>query len=165
MPLAVAIFLRSTCQSKVLLIKRRDVPVYALPGGGVEENETPIEAGIREMKEETGLDVSFKRIIGHYYPINRLTKPTILIECEKICGEETISNETKEVRYFSLTELPYLLPPPYLDWITDGFNQNSPCFKPISSVTYKKFLLYLFQHPILILRFVLSRLNIPINSN
>ncbi|NBO24836.1 MAG: NUDIX hydrolase, partial [Chlamydiae bacterium] len=55
MPQAVAIFLLSPCKEKVLLIKRRDVPVFALPGGGVESNESAEEAAIREMGEETGL--------------------------------------------------------------------------------------------------------------
>jgi 8-oxo-dGTP diphosphatase len=164
MPQAVAIFLLSPCKEKVLLIKRRDVPVFALPGGGVESNESAEEAAIREMGEETGLIVQPKRVIGHYFPINRLTKPTILIECEKIGGTECLSEETKGIEYFSLKSLPKLLPPPYEEWIKDGFAFQPPLFKPINSVTYRKFVFYLLKHPILVFRFLLARLNMPINT-
>ena len=164
MSLAVAIFLRSSCKTKLLLIKRRDVPVYALPGGGVEENETPEQAAIREMKEETNLQVKIVRVIGYYYPISVLTHPTILYECEKIDGIESISNETKEVTYFDLNQLPYRLPPPYPDWIQDGLKNGSPFFKPISSVTIFKLFRFVFSHPILVIRFLLARMKIPINS-
>lgn len=42
---------------KVLLIKRRDNGLWAIPGGFVDENENPIEAGRRELREETGLEI------------------------------------------------------------------------------------------------------------
>ncbi len=164
MSLAVAIFLLSPCKTRVLLIKRRDVPVYALPGGGVDPGESPEQAAIREMKEETDLDVSIKRTIGYYYPLNRLTYPTILFECEKINGKESPSSETAAVEYFPLDALPYYLPPPYPDWIQDGVGQPTFLFKPIQNVTYLKLIRYLFSHPILVVRFLLARMKIPINS-
>ena len=42
---------------KVILVKRRDCPVWVLPGGKIDDGETPEEAIIRETKEETGYDV------------------------------------------------------------------------------------------------------------
>ena len=39
-------------RKKILLVKRRDVPVWVLPGGGVEENENEEDAILREAKEE-----------------------------------------------------------------------------------------------------------------
>lgn len=42
---------------KVLLLKRADNKLWCYPGGTVEENESPLEACIREVKEETDLDV------------------------------------------------------------------------------------------------------------
>ena len=161
---SVAMILLSDCKKKVLLIKRRDVPVYALPGGGIESEESPYKAAIREMKEETGLDVTIERIIGYYYPINKLCFATILVECKKLGGVESQSDETIEVKYFDICNLPKHLPPPYLDWINDTLSFTEPLFLPISSVTYKKFFFYCFKHPILILRFLLSRFKVPFNT-
>lgn len=42
----------------ILLIREKDSDVYALPGGAIEENETEKQAVIREVMEETGLNVS-----------------------------------------------------------------------------------------------------------
>lgn len=51
----------------VVIIKRRNEPHgYALPGGFVEEGEQVEAAAIREMKEETGLDVRLDGILGVY---------------------------------------------------------------------------------------------------
>jgi len=44
-------------RQEVLLIKRRDVPVWVLPGGGIEKDETALGAIIREVKEESGFEV------------------------------------------------------------------------------------------------------------
>ena len=54
---------------RIALIRRRNDPFknsYALPGGFVDAGETVESACIREVKEETGLDVSDLRLIGVY---------------------------------------------------------------------------------------------------
>ncbi len=53
-------------QGKIVFIKRNDLPVWDLPGGHVEEGESLVEAAIREVKEETGLDVRITRLVGIY---------------------------------------------------------------------------------------------------
>jgi 8-oxo-dGTP diphosphatase len=53
----------------ILLVKRRTVPFkgyWALPGGRVEAGESVEETVVREVKEETGLDVQIVRKIGEY---------------------------------------------------------------------------------------------------
>lgn len=48
---------------KVALIKRRDPPVgFAIPGGFVNVGETVEETAVREIKEETSLDLDMKRL-------------------------------------------------------------------------------------------------------
>ena len=52
---------------KILVINRlkKDWPGLTFPGGHVEDNETCEEACVREMKEETGLEVSNLIEMGH----------------------------------------------------------------------------------------------------
>ena len=50
----------------ILLIKREDFEVWALPGGGVEAGESLARAAVREAREETGLEVSLTRRVGVY---------------------------------------------------------------------------------------------------
>ncbi len=47
--------------NKVLLVHHKKLGVWLYPGGHVEDTETPDEALVREVKEETGLDIE---IIG-----------------------------------------------------------------------------------------------------
>jgi len=53
----------------VILIKRKYPPFqgyYALPGGFIEKGESPIKALVREVKEETNLDIKILHKIGLY---------------------------------------------------------------------------------------------------
>src|SRR5580765_3145574 len=50
----------------VLLVKARDKSNWQLPGGRLEPGETPAQAVIREVKEETGLRASVDRLTGRY---------------------------------------------------------------------------------------------------
>ena len=55
---------------KILLIKRRTVPFkgyWALPGGRVDPGETVEQTIVREVKEETGLDVAIVSKVGDYH--------------------------------------------------------------------------------------------------
>ena len=107
-------------KTEVLLIKRRDIPVWVLPGGGIEPNESPEKALLREFLEETGYLVKIKRKVATYLPVNRMTQKTHFFECEVIEGSAITGNETKEIQCFSLKKLPKELAPPYKGWILDA---------------------------------------------
>jgi ADP-ribose pyrophosphatase YjhB (NUDIX family) len=47
-------------KSRVLLNLCRDLDIWNLPGGGVENGELPDEAAIRKTREESGLKVKIK---------------------------------------------------------------------------------------------------------
>jgi 8-oxo-dGTP diphosphatase len=158
-----AIFTKN--RKKVLLIKRRDVPVWVLPGGGIEKNEKKEDAVVREVKEETGFAIKIIKKVGEYTPINKLTKFTHLYECEIISGTFQITDETKDIQFFDLNNLPKYLPPPFPLWIQDAYKNEKQLIKQkLTSITYRGFFKALFMHPILIIRFVLSRMGLNINT-
>jgi ADP-ribose pyrophosphatase YjhB (NUDIX family) len=55
-------------KNKVLLFYRlkNGEEYYAVPGGGVESNEMPEQAAVRELKEETSLDITIGEKIGEF---------------------------------------------------------------------------------------------------
>lgn len=152
-------------QKKVVLIKRRDVPVWVLPGGGIEKNETIEEAVIREVLEETGFSVRIQKKVGEYSPINKLARYTHLFQCEILRGDPTIGSETKQIEFFSIDKLPRLIPPPYGEWIQDALeNKETLIRKNLTSVNYKTLLKSAVKHPILIIRFLLTKVGLTINT-
>ena len=163
-PESVAGAIFSQNRTQILLIQRRDVPVWVLPGGGIDPSETPEQAIVREILEETGFRVKIVRCAGVYTPINRLARFTLLYECAIIDGKAILSEETRGVRFFSLETLPPM-PPPYLDWIQDALPNHQPTVhKNLDTITYATLVKLFFLHPLLILRFILSRLGFPINT-
>lgn len=60
--------------SRILLIQRANEPYkgyWAFPGGFMEMNETTEQCAIRELKEETGLDLREMKQIGCYSGVDR----------------------------------------------------------------------------------------------
>ncbi len=53
-------------RGQILLVKHADTGLWAAPGGAIEPGETPADAAVREMWEETGLLVRLVRILGVY---------------------------------------------------------------------------------------------------
>lgn len=101
-------------RTKALLTRRTDNGRWCIPGGGMEVGEFAAEACIREVWEETGLNVSVKRLIGVYsnphqlviYPDGNKAHFVVLsFEVEVIGGELGLSNETTEVGFFSVQEM------------------------------------------------------------
>ena len=150
-------------KTEVLMIKRMDIPVWVLPGGGLEPTESPEEGAVREVLEETGLHSSIVRKVAEYLPVNKMTQFSHLFECQIESGALMSGAETKEVRFFPLNALPPL-PPPYEGWIRDAAaNHASILRKKIEGVSYWVLIKLLVQHPILVGRYLLTKLGIHIN--
>ena len=54
-------------REEVLLVLREDFRIWALPGGGVEPDESWEQAAVRETLEETGYQVEIRQYIGEYW--------------------------------------------------------------------------------------------------
>lgn len=99
------------CNQKVLLVKRRDFPLWDLPGGVVESDELPSEAAIREMYEETGYEVQIDYEFARYVDKTR-NDCQHLFKSHIINGElKRTTLETRDLRWFSLNRLPLLIIP------------------------------------------------------
>lgn len=150
-------------RSEVLLVKRRDIPVWVPPGGGLDPGETPEAGVVREVLEETGYTVRIVRKTAEYLPVNWMTQLTHVFECRLKSGEAKVSSETREVRFFRLDALPPL-PPPYEGWIREGAAGHPRLIrKEIEGVTLWVLLKLLIQHPLLTFRYLLTKLGIHIN--
>jgi ADP-ribose pyrophosphatase YjhB (NUDIX family) len=95
--------------NKILLTKREDFEVWCLPGGGVEDGESLAEAGIREAREETGIDVELTSLVGVYSRVGGMWNDVhaVLFRARPIGGELTLQpGETVEVAYFPFDQIP-----------------------------------------------------------
>lgn len=162
--LSVAAIVFNPDRDKLLLVKRRDVPIWVLPGGGIDESETPADAAIREVLEETGVKAQVSRHIALYTPVSTLAKTTYVYECRSVGGTLQTSEETREVAFFPLDQLPKPFFFIHYDWLEDALKGGPLIEKPLSQVTYINLLLHFLRHPILVTRAILARLGLPINS-
>lgn len=101
-------------RQKVLLTRRLDNGLWCLPGGHMEAGESVEECCVREVFEETGLQVRVKRLTGVYsnpdqlvvYPDGNQAHFVVMnFEVEVRQGELGLSDETSEAGYFSLAEI------------------------------------------------------------
>ncbi len=101
-------------EGKILLIQRKKDPFkgfYALPGGFVEYGERTEEAMIREMREETGLEVEIKNLIGVYSDPNRDPRGhtiTVVYELQRKGGKLRGGDDASSTIMLPLEELPLL---------------------------------------------------------
>ena len=121
-------------ESKILLIKRTTPPFigyWALPGGRSEAGENVEQTVVREVKEETGLDVTIVRKVGEYheqgiqggqeydyYPACFLVK--------RVGGEiKKQESEIAEIKFFSLDALPEVLAFVHMEMVKDFVAQEA----------------------------------------
>ena len=110
-----AVIVQDNC---VLLIRRGQAPLlgeWSLPGGALECGETLREATVREAREETGLIVETRELLGVYERVirsedGRVRYHYVLIDflCRPAGGELAAGTDAADVRWFRRGELPPL---------------------------------------------------------
>lgn len=101
-------------QGRILMQQRADSGNWSLPGGTMEIGETLADAVIREVKEETGLDIEITGILGVFtdphhviaYDDGEVRQEfNVTFTAQAIGGALTVSDESTAVRFVALPEL------------------------------------------------------------
>jgi 8-oxo-dGTP pyrophosphatase MutT (NUDIX family) len=118
-------------QERILLEQRYDNGMWGLPGGGIEPGESVLEAALREVKEETGLDIRIKGLLGIYsepaegrivtYPDNQDVAQLVdvVIIADRVSGTLSLSRESIRLDFFLPEALPSDIVPPAIRPIRD----------------------------------------------
>ncbi len=111
-PLAVVDTAVFDATGRLLLIRRADNGLWALPGGACDVGEPPAAGGAREVWEETGYTVAVTHLLG-IFDGNALVQRTsrhlyhLLFAGQVTGGEATPSHETPEVAWVAPDDLPW----------------------------------------------------------
>jgi 8-oxo-dGTP pyrophosphatase MutT (NUDIX family) len=101
---------------RLLLIQRADNGLWAMPGGAIEMGETPAQAAVREVHEETGVVVETTEFIGLWDStrcgaITPLQLYMMVFLCVPVnFGEATHPDEVLAQDWFAADALPPLSP-------------------------------------------------------
>ncbi len=100
---------------RVLIVRRAQPPangLFTLPGGGVELGETLFEAVIREVREETGLEIEPLALAGYRQMIardaaGRIERHFVILPfaARWLAGECSLNDELAEARWLKPSEL------------------------------------------------------------
>jgi len=98
-------------EGRILLMQRADDRKWCLPCGWLEPNESPQEAAVREVWEETGLHVLPVELVGVFTrrpdpAWGLFTMVAVCFLCQVTGGELTLSHEGLDLRYWPLDEVP-----------------------------------------------------------
>jgi ADP-ribose pyrophosphatase YjhB (NUDIX family) len=97
-------------KGEILLMERADGSGWCLPCGWVEANERPIDAMVREVREETGLEVTVNQLVGVFTrKASAKNGPHTMVAvvhlCEIVAGKLTLSPEGLALRYWLIDEM------------------------------------------------------------
>ena len=95
---------------KILMVRRANQPGYGLwsmPGGYVDRGEVVEEAAVREVREETGLDVEVRSLVGLFSEPGQTVMVAVYLVGES-GGRLTAGAEVLDVGFFPPGDLPPL---------------------------------------------------------
>jgi len=118
-------------ERRVLLCHRRDFDAWNLPGGGVDPNEAPWDAAVRETREEVGVDIEIVRLTGVYWKPGK-NELVFNFEGRIVAGVPGTSDEADQVGYFALDAMPPNTAPLQLERIKEATAGGAPVFRALT---------------------------------
>ncbi|WP_286170922.1 NUDIX hydrolase [Bacillus sp. NTK071] len=89
-------------EGEILLVKNPNRG-WEFPGGYVDKEETLQNAAIREVREESGIEIEVTELVG--VEQNSSKKLNLFVfKGRPVSGELSLSNETRDVGYFTFEE-------------------------------------------------------------
>ncbi|MFD1736360.1 NUDIX hydrolase [Bacillus salitolerans] len=98
-------------EEKLLLVKRKDYPIWDLPGGWLEEDELLENCAVRETEEETGYIPILNQKVGEYFQPQYDDLQHLFVGEVKSGSPIKNGIETDKVQWFYPDRLPYLMVP------------------------------------------------------
>ena len=113
---------------RLLAVRRRDNGHWEPPGGVLELDET-IPAGlVREVREETGLEVEPETLTGVYKNMRRGII-ALVFRCRILGGEPRASNEAAEIAWLTPNEAQQRMDEAYAARLLDALNPGPPAIR------------------------------------
>ncbi|MFB8763766.1 NUDIX hydrolase [Nocardiopsis alba] len=110
---------------KVLVIQRADDGRWVPPGGVLELAETPEQCAVREVREETGVEIRPLKLTGVYKNM-KLGVVSLALLCEPIGGHARPSDEALNVSWLDPDEAIRAAPEARGIRITDALSGDGP---------------------------------------
>lgn len=101
-------------KDEILLVKERVDGYWALPGGWSDVGYTPTEVVVKEVKEETGLDVRVVRLLAvldkrcYNHPASSFYVYKFCFLCEVTGGNDDLTFDILDKGFYALNNLPPL---------------------------------------------------------
>lgn len=102
----------------ILMLKRKDNGKWTMPGGTMELTESILDCAVRELKEETSMDVKIEDVIGIYtdpnirieYSDGEVRREFTVVYCGTVVGEYSVEfdDETSKYQWVSLKDVEQL---------------------------------------------------------
>ncbi len=110
-------------EAGVLLAVRVEPRGWELPGGNLEAGEDDESALVREVREETGIEISVGSLVGEYRRSGFLPHTARVYRCQPVGGRIAPSLETPKVRWWDPQAVPDTLFPWCRQPLRDGLDR------------------------------------------